>query len=79
MSKGENRHVVQRPDGQWAEEFEGASRASGLYPTQAEAEAAARAHLQQTPGGGELLVHGRDGKIRDRSTINRPDPFPPRG
>lgn len=79
MTKGHNRHVVQRPDGQWADELEGSSRAAGLYPTQAEAEAAARARLNDTPGGGELLVHGRDGEIRERSTINRPDPFPPRG
>jgi hypothetical protein len=29
--------------------------------------------------GGEVLIHGRDGQIRERNTINRKDPFPPRG
>lgn len=29
--------------------------------------------------GGEVLIHGLDGQIRERNTINRKDPFPPRG
>lgn len=29
--------------------------------------------------GGEVVIHGLDGTIRERSTINRKDPFPPRG
>ena len=28
---------------------------------------------------GEVLIHGRDGEIRERITINRRDLFPPRG
>jgi hypothetical protein len=79
MSDGQRRHVVQRPDGQWADEAEGAQRAGGLYPTQAEAQAAATERLKNRPGGGEVVIHGRDGKIRDSNTINRHDPFPPRG
>ncbi len=79
MTEGQRRHVVQRPDGQWADEAEGAQRAAGLYDTQAEAQAAATERLNNRPGGGEVVIHGRDGKIRDSNTINRPDPFPPRG
>lgn len=29
--------------------------------------------------GGEVVIHGQDGRIRERSTINRKDPFPPPG
>jgi hypothetical protein len=79
MSEGQRRHVVQRPDGQWADEAEGAQRAAGLYSTQAEAQAAATERLKDRAGGGEVVIHGRDGKIRDSNTINRPDPFPPKG
>lgn len=79
MSDGQRRHVVQRPGGQWADEAEGAQHAAGLYATQAEAQAAATDRLNNRSGGGEVVIHGRDGKIRDSNTINRPDPFPPRG
>ncbi|WP_232425744.1 DUF2188 domain-containing protein [Mycobacterium sp. JS623] len=31
-------------------------------------------------GGGEVRVHGRDGKIRDSNTVDPGnDPFPPKG
>lgn len=79
MPNGQRRHIVKRPDGQWADEVEGAKRASGLYPTQAAAQAAATEHLKQRPGGGEVVIHDRHGQIRDSNTINRRDPFPPKG
>jgi hypothetical protein len=56
----------------------GASRVSSVHPTQKAAQVAARQTLQND-GGGELVTHGRDGKIRAKDTIGRPDPFPPRG
>lgn len=74
----ERRHVTRRPDGKWQEKPEGASRAGSVTQTQSEAAANARDKLQRTPGGGEVVIHGRDGKIRDADTINRRDPFPPR-
>jgi len=43
------------------------------FRTQADAEQAARRQLR-TSGGGELLVKGRDGKIRLQNTIRRTDP-----
>jgi hypothetical protein len=76
--EGQRRHVTQRPDGTWADKAEGADRASGLYPTQAEAQKAATEHLERTPGGGEVIIHRPDGQIRNSNTINRPDPDPPR-
>jgi hypothetical protein len=74
----ERRHITKRPDGQWQDKREGASRAGSLHPTQAAAEAAAKARLERTPGGGEVITHRPDGRIRDSDTINRPDPNPPR-
>lgn len=75
---GQRRHITHRPDDQWADTAEGAQRAGGLYPTQAAAEAAAKARLENRPGGGEVIIHRPDGRIRDSDTINRPDPNPPR-
>ncbi len=79
MSKGQRRHIVRRPDGHWADEAEGAKRAAGLYPTRAAAQAAATERLRQRPGGGEVVIHDRHGQIRDSNTINRRDPYPPKG
>ena len=74
----ERRHVTKRPDGQWQDKREGAQRAGFVRLTQAEAEAASKAHLKQTPGGGEVVIHRPKGEIRDSDTINRRDPNPPR-
>jgi hypothetical protein len=43
------------------------------YKTQSEAEQAARRQLS-TSGGGELVVKGRDGRVRMQNRIGRPDP-----
>lgn len=70
-------HVVRRGK-EWAPLKEGASRVSGLYDTQKEAEKAAKEHAKNT-GGGEVRTHGLNGKIRDSDTIApAKDPFPPR-
>ena len=42
------------------------------YRTQREAEQSARRQLGN--GGGELVVKGRDGRVRVQNTIGRPDP-----
>lgn len=75
---GQRRHITKRPDGQWQDKAEGATRAGGLHPTQGDAEVAAKARLQDRAGGGEVITHRADGRIRDSDTINRPDPNPPR-
>jgi hypothetical protein len=41
------------------------------YPTQAAAKAAAEADLMAS-GGGEVLIKGDDGRIREQNTIGRP-------
>lgn len=47
--------------------------------TQEDAVAIATRMQYDSAEGGEVIVHGVDGKIRERSTINRHDPFPPPG
>jgi hypothetical protein len=74
MSKP-NVHIVPR-DGQWAVLREGAQRDSSHHSMQSEAISAGRATAQREHV--ELLVHGRDGQIRDRDSHGH-DPFPPRG
>lgn len=77
MSPSNQRMVSPHEDG-WAVHAPGASRASSVHATQAAAQDAARATLENT-GGGELVTQGRDGQIRSKDTIARKDPFPPAG
>lgn len=68
-------HVV--PDGtRWAVRRAGAARVSGRYETQTEAIEVARDRARSEAG--ELYIHGRDGRIRERSTFGK-DPYPPKG
>lgn len=77
MSKGKDRTVFQRPNGQWANKKNDAEKASSLHKTQKEAEQAAREMLRNQ-GGGELTTKGVDGKIRSKDTIAPgKDPNPP--
>ena len=78
MSKGRDRTVYQRPDGQWANKRNDADRASSLHGTQRGADRSAREMLRNQ-GGGEVTTIGRDGRIRSKDTIAPGnDPFPPR-
>jgi hypothetical protein len=70
-----NVHVVPR-NGEWAVRKEGAQRDSSHHDTQSAAIGVAR-HTAQREGT-ELLVHGRNGKIRDRDSHGH-DPYPPKG
>ena len=78
MSKGRDRTVFKDDDGQWKNKRHDAGKASSAHKTQAEAEKAARDMLKNQ-GGGELITHGLDGKIRSKDTIGPGnDPFPPK-
>lgn len=70
-----NQHVVPH-EGRWAVKPERGQRASSVHQTQAQAIDRARdiARNQES----ELLIHGRDGRIRERDLYGN-DPFPPRG
>ena len=74
MAKKRNQHVVPARDG-WAVKGAGARKATKVFDTQREAIAAARqiAVSQRS----ELLIHGKNGKIRDKNTYGR-DPHPPK-
>jgi len=75
--KGRDRTISRRPDA-WAQKRNDAGRAGGVYKTQGEAIRAAAETLRKQ-GGGELIVKGRDGRIRSKDTIAPGrDPNPPR-
>ena len=72
------RDVVRRPDGNWAVTRPGSQRASAVAPTQRAAEQRAKGIVGNL-GGGEVRIHGRDGRIRDSDTVRGGnDPNPPR-
>ncbi|MDE2748457.1 MAG: DUF2188 domain-containing protein [Chloroflexota bacterium] len=75
MAKGKNQHVTPT-EGGWKVIGAGNSRATKITSTQQEAIEVARgiAENQQS----ELLIHGRDGKIRERNSYGN-DPYPPKG
>ena len=70
--------VVPNPNGGWNVIADRATRASSHHETQEAAYAEAR-RLARNGGGGEVRIHGRDGKIRQSNTIAKPDPVSPRG
>lgn len=72
---GKNQHVVPTDDG-WGVRGAGNGRMTSRHGTQQQAIDAARkiAINQQS----ELLIHGRDGKIREKNSYGN-DPFPPKG
>jgi hypothetical protein len=73
------RHVVPNEKGGWDVKSPGASRASAHLEAQEQAVDRARQILRKE-GGGELIVHDRDGRIRDKQTVpSGRDPHPPRG
>ena len=77
MGKSNNRHVVPNPDGGWDVKAPGSKRSSSHSTTQAEAERRAK-EIVRNLGGGEVRVHGRDGRIRDSDTVAPGnDPTPP--
>jgi hypothetical protein len=72
---GKNQHVVPRENG-WAVRGEGNQRDTSKHNTQAEAERAAREiSINQKS---EVLIHGENGRIRERNSYGH-DPFPPKG
>lgn len=72
---GKNQHVVPH-EGGWAVKGAGNSRATSVHETQAGAIQSAREIAQNQQS--ELLIHGRNGQIRERDSYGN-DPFPPKG
>ena len=72
---GKNQHIVPH-DGEWAVRGEGNSKATSVHRTQSDAIDAGRTIAQHQRS--ELVIHGRDGKIRDKDSHGH-DPYPPKG
>lgn len=73
-----NIHVTKRQDGKWQDKKAGGDKASGVFNTQKEAEKHAKQILRNQDGG-EVRIHGLDGKIRDSDTVKPAnDPNPPK-
>lgn len=76
---GKNYHVSKSPSGGYQGKAEGAQRSSVRANTQSEVVKDLRP-IMRSKGGGELKIHGMDGKIRASDTVPpKVDNFPPRG
>ena len=77
MSKGRDRTVYQKGSN-WVQKRNDANRVGGVHSRQTDAVGEA-ARMLAKEGGGELIVKGRDGRIRSKDTIPPGnDPVPPR-
>lgn len=73
---GKNQHVMPHPDGGWQVKSEGDSSATLKTDTQAKAIDVAREIARNQKS--ELIIHARDGSIREKNSYGN-DPFPPKG
>jgi hypothetical protein len=69
-------HVVRGKSGGWQVRVEGKTRAQSIHNTQSDAAQVGKEIARRNKS--ELLIHGRDGRIRDRSTFGQ-DPRHTRG
>lgn len=75
MSKGKNQHVVPHGD-EWAVRGSGNTRVTSKHATQSEAIERAREIAIRNKS--ELLIHNREGRIREKNSYGD-DPYPPEG
>lgn len=71
---GKDQHVVPHKDG-WAIRGEGNQRVTSVHDTQAQAAERAREIARNQRS--EVVIHRRDGRIRDSDSYGN-DPYPPR-
>lgn len=74
MSK-KNQHVVRNGE-QWSVRGAGNTNRTATYDTQREAIERGKEIARNQ--GSELLIHGRNGQIRERNSYGK-DPYPPKG
>lgn len=74
MAKPKIQRVTIRPDGTWQHKADGNTRATKVTQTQQEAIQSAVQTAKRE--GGEVVVHGKDGRIRSKDSYGR-DPHPP--
>jgi hypothetical protein len=70
-----NQHVVPHGD-DWAVKGAGNSKATSVHSTQQEAIDRGRSIAQNQKS--ELLIHGENGRIREKNSYGI-DPYPPKG
>lgn len=75
MSKKRDIHVVPHKDGGWATKKEGTDRAGSKHNTQRAA--IDRAREQAVRDRAEVVIHRRNGQIRDSDSYGN-DPNPPK-
>lgn len=73
---GKNQHVTHRHDGNWQVKGAGNSKATVRTSTQKEAIKIATNIARNQKS--ELVVHGLDGRIREKNSYGN-DPYPPKG
>lgn len=77
MSERKVVHVVPNGNGNWAVKSEGVGRAAGVYANKVDAVGRAK-DIAGNATKGQIVVHGRDGKIQYENTYGD-DPYPPKG
>lgn len=73
---GKNQHVVPNQSKGWRVIGEGNTKATKVTKTQAEAIRVARDIAKKQES--ELIIHGKDNKIREKNSYGN-DPYPPPG
>lgn len=74
-SQNSFQHVLPRTDG-WAVKRSGSSKDTRVFSAQSEAIDFARQVAKKS--NSEVLIHSRDGRIRERNSYGN-DPHPPKG
>ena len=72
---GKNQHVTPH-NGGWQVKGSGNSKATAVTKTQSEAISIAKSIAKNNKS--EVVIHGTDGKIREKNSYGN-DPFPPKG
>lgn len=70
-----NQHVVPYND-KWAVKKEGSEKVTRIYDNQSDAIEYAKEIAKNQKS--ELIIHGKDGEIREKNTYKK-DPYPPKG
>ena len=73
---GKSQHVTRHPKGGWQVKGAGNSTATARTTTQAEAIYIAKNIAVNNKS--ELVIHGTNGKIREKNSYGN-DPYPPKG
>ncbi len=73
---GKSQHVTPHPKGGWQVKGAGNSKATARTTTQAEAIYIAKNIAVNNKS--ELVIHGTNGKIREKNSYGK-DPYPPKG